>query len=681
MSESKAAQNGSAGAGQIGQDLTPEDYARLAERWITPELAAEAGLRRVTSLEGRDMFGRKKGDLAGIVISNRDPWNGGQDREYRLRLDHLPIEQRADGSRREGQKYIQPPGRGNLLYFPVGVTPEMLADVRLPILITEGEFKAIAAWRCACFENDSPRFVPVAVAGVWNFRGTVGKTTGPNGSRRDVGGVIPDIERISWTGRQVIIAYDTDVKTNSKVRIARWVLRNELLDRHATIGILEWPAGDGKGIDDWLAKVGPEKVLKAIADIHFGDWRSRLIYTQQGNLAACIDNAALMLEHNGAWEGVLAYNEFDGGYYVRRPPPEPVHAEVGEEITDIFDTEVTRWLERKHIMVTPSVVHQVVNLVARRNSFHPVRDYLNSLPSWDRTERIGTWLRDYCGVVHSDVAPNHFAMAAGRKFLISAVARVFGPGSKVDHVLVIEGVQGLGKSTVVRILAGDEFYSDQLGELGSKDASMQLRGVWIMELAELGQLLRTENAQAKAFFTRQMERFRPPYGRRLVAMPRQCVFVGTINSDSYLLDETGNRRYWPVYATAVKLDKLRQDRDRLWAEALHAYRKGERCWLEDKQLIEEAIEEQRDRYVEDPWQARIREYVDGKGSHTGKEPKEDVSIWEVLRDGLWLTAEKCDQRAANRVVRCLTALDWRRYRARDGEKREPRYRRLSKNSI
>jgi hypothetical protein len=666
-------------ASPIGHDLTADDCVRLAARWITMEIALEQKLSRITSIEGLEMFGRKTGNLAGLLIPNTDPWEDDRHvRENRLRLDHPPMERRADGTLREGQKYLQPPGRPNLAYVPVGVTREILDDVRVPILITEGEFKAMAALRCARWESESLRFVPVALAGVCNFRGTVGKITGPDGDRRDVHGVIPDIERIPWKGRRVIIAYDSDAKTNSKVCATRWTFSRELTDRGASVGILEWPPGDGKGIDDWLAKVGPQKVLEAIQEVHFGDWRSRLIYNREGDLVAGFDNAALMFEHSGEWENVLGYNEFTGGYYVLRAPPSPVHVPIGLEITDTFDIEATRWLERKGVFLKPTGVHAVINMAAERNPFHPVRDYLNSLPPWDKVERLGTWLCDYCRVIHSDTEPHLFAMAAGRKFLISAVARVMQPGSKADHVLVLEGLQGIGKSTVVRILAGDEFYSDQLSDLESKDASMQLRGAWIIELAELEQLLRTESPRAKAFFMRQAERFRLPYGRRLVSVPRQCVFIGTINSETYLADSSGGRRYWPAYCTGpIKLGELRRDRDQIWAEALHAYRANEHWWLEDAALIAEAIEEQAARYLEDPWQGNIADYLNGLGDHLAKGRKEDVSVWEVLREGLWLTADKCDQRTANRAARCLQVLGWRRYRAREGGKREQRYRRPS----
>jgi predicted P-loop ATPase len=644
----------------FGDRLTPEDYSRLQARWIPAAMADQAGIRRVTSLVGQEMFGRKRGNLAGAIIPNIAPWDNGQVREYTLRLDHPPLEQRADGSLRETGKYIQPPGRPNLLYFPVGVTTQMLEDVRLPVFIVEGPLKAIAAFRLARHNAAVPRFLPVAVAGVYNFRGTIGKTTGPNGDRRDVKGVIPDIERIVLKGRPAIIAYDADAESNPKVRAARWRLSTALVERGVAVGLLEWPIEEGKGIDDWLATVGPEKVLAAIGNVTFGDWRSRLLRNDSGKLIACYDNAALMLENSAEWVGVLAYSEFTGGYAIRRPPPAPVTAAVGEEITDVFDTEATRWLERKGALARPDMVRRVVDLLARRNSFHPVIDYLNSLPPWDGVKRIGTWLIDYCGVASSDEQPNIYAMAVGEKFLTSAIARVKQPGCKVDHVLVLEGLQNIGKSTVVRILAGDDWFSDQLSEMGGKDCSMQLRGKWIIELSELDALNRVETARAKAFFSQQSERFRLPYGSRIVEIKRQCVFMGTTNSDTWPKDETGGRRFWPVRCSGpIDLDGLRRDRDQLWAEALAAYEAGAKWWLDEPELIAEALEEQRGRYEDDPWQESVIKFAEQEADTADG----SVTIAQILlRIGVELQNQ--DQGKRNRVARCLKSAGWERFRKR-----------------
>ena len=295
--------------------------------------------------------------------------------------------------------------------------------------------------------------------------------------------------------------------------------------------------------------------------------------TRRGRILPCYENVALFLENSPEWNGVLGYNEFTSGYFILKTPPSPVSALTGSEIEDHFDTEAVRWLERRGLMVKPESVRRVVDTIARRNSYHPVREYLESLPLWDGIGRIGTWLIDYCGVESSDSNPNNYAMAVGEKFLISAVKRIMDPGAKCDSILVLEGKQGIGKSTVPRILAGDEWFSDQLADMGSKDASLQLRGLWIVELSELDVLNRAELARAKAFLSQQTERFRLPYGRRLsssatMRVPRHHELR------PWLKDETGGRRFWPVRCKAIDLDGLRRDRDQLWAEALHHYRAG-----------------------------------------------------------------------------------------------------------
>jgi predicted P-loop ATPase len=616
------------------------------------------------------MFARKRGDLSGIIIPNVAP-DSGHVREYRLRLDNPPLEQRADGSLRETNKYIQPPGRPNLFYFPVGVTPQMLEDVRLLLLIVEGEFKAIAGLRLAKYNASAARFLPVAVAGVHSFRGTIGKATGPNGDRRDVKGIIPDVERIALQGRPVIIAYDADCESNPRVRAARWQLSNALIERGAVVGLLEWPIEEGKGIDDWIATVGPEKVLAAIGNVTFGDWHTRLLRNDKGRLIACCDNAALMIENSPDWSGVLAYNNFTGGYAILRPPPAPVTAEAGMEIEDSFDTETVRWLERKGVFIKPDLLRKVVDVIARRNSFHPVVDYLKSLPPWDGTPRIATWLLDYCHVASSDQEPNLFAMAASEKFLISAVARVMQPGCKVDHLLVLEGAQGIGKSTVPRILAGDEWFTDQLNEMGSKDCSMQLRGKWIVELNELDALNRVETARAKAFFSQQTERFRLPYGHRVVEIKRQCAFIGTTNSDTWMKDETGGRRFWPVRCRRgpIDLDGLRRDRDQLWAEALAAYESGRSWWLDDPAIIAQAAEEQRGRFEDDPWQESVIRFAEQDADTDGS-----ITVTQIL-SRIGVDLENQDQARRNRVARSLKAAGWERFRKRVDDRLEWRYHR------
>jgi predicted P-loop ATPase len=661
----------------FGGDLNEGDYRRLAERAISRELADEAGIRRVDSLTGRDMFGRRQGNLAGLIIPNVFPGEG-RIREYRLRLDTPELERRIDGTTRERSKYLQPTGRRTTLYFPPGMPLELLADARKALIVTEGELKAVSLRGIASHGTASPQFAVAAVLGVWNWRGVVGATTGPDGDRRDVKGVIPDIDRINLKGRRVIIAYDADAKTNTSVQAARHQFTAALVERGARVGMLEWPADEGKGIDDRIVKVGAQRVLDDIAKVQFGDWRLLLHRSPAtGNPIPSFDNASIALERAPEWAGVLGFDEFTAEICALREPPSPVTATVGAAIGDNFVTEATRWLERQGIMVKPPAVHQIINAVARRNVYHPVRDYLLSLPPWDGTPRLDTWLIDYCGVASSDAEPNEYAMAVGPKFLVSAVARIFQPGAKVDHMLVLEGEQGARKSSVARILAGDERFTDAVKEFGGKDCSMQLQGKWIVEVGELGAMKRGEVEHVKAFLSQQVERYRPPYGRFVINQPRQCIFIGTTNSDTYLQDESGNRRFWPIRCGAIDLEGLVRDRDQIWAEeALLRYRQGEHWWLEDEAIIEAATEQQRARYQEDPWQSRVSTLAEEeaeRSTSTHPDGRGSVSVWEILVR-LGVETARQDLAAAGRVSRCLKAGGWERFQERRGKEREWRYR-------
>jgi predicted P-loop ATPase len=339
-------------------------------------------------------------------------------------------------------------------------------------------------------------------------------------------------------------------------------------------------------------------------------------------------------------------------------------------------------------MVKPELVRRVVDIIARRNSYHPVRDYLESLPQWDCTPRIATWLVDYCGVESSESSPNSYAMAVGEKFLVAAVKRIMDPGAKCDSVLVLEGKQGIGKSTVPRILAGADWFSDQLADMGSKDASLQLRGLWIIELSELDVLNRAELARVKAFLSQQTERFRLPYGRRVIQVPRQCVFFGTTNSDSWIKDETGGRRFWPVRCQAINLDGLRRDRDQIWAEALHQYRAGATWWLDEAEVVRAAIEEQRKRYQADVWQGQIAKWLESPSQRVNADGRrvaeftssaDSVTISDVLHHCIGKPLEMWNQADKNRIASCLTALDWERHRSGPKNAREWRYRKVSQS--
>jgi predicted P-loop ATPase len=273
---------------------------------------------------------------------------------------------------------------------------------------------------------------------------------------------------------------------------------------------------------------------------------------------------------------------------------------------------------------------------------------------------VDSWLSTYLGAEDTE-----YIRAIGSRWLISAVARIFRPGAKADCCLILEGPQGIRKSTALRALAG-EFFTDELADLGSKDAAMQTRGVWIIELSELDSLSHSEVARIKAFMSRTTDRFRPPYGMRLVESPRQCVFAGTVNHSTYLRDETGGRRFWPINCDRIDVESLARDRDQLWAEAKARFEAGCVWWLDSADLVRMASDEQTERYEGDPWEEVIGRWSDDRSN---------VSISEILEkclqkpQGLWTQSDK------NRAARCLRFLGWERYRERQGARLEWRYRR------
>ena len=271
-----------------GEKPTATDTRRVCEdSWLTPDLVDRARIRRVDDAEGRELVGRngKAGEYQGLAFPYFVPGQNAV-REYRIRRDNPDLELR-DGSTRKRGKYLAPPGRGNMLYFVPGTPPDALANVNLPVTLVEGEKKTLALHRLARWGTEAPRWLPVGISGVWSWRGTVGKTNGPNGERRDVKGAISDLGRVVWEERLVYICFDSDVLTNTSVQAARRQLANELRMRGARVRLVTLAdrGGTKVGIDDFLVSDGPEAALalfESATDTGNPDLL-RLPYTDAGN--------------------------------------------------------------------------------------------------------------------------------------------------------------------------------------------------------------------------------------------------------------------------------------------------------------------------------------------------------------------------------------------------------------
>ncbi len=296
--------------------------------------------------------------------------------------------------------------------------------------------------------------------------------------------------------------------------------------------------------------------------------------------------------------------------------------------------------------------------------FNPVVEYLASL-KWDGRRRIERWTVDYLGA--TDTRLNR---EFGRLMLIAAVRRARAPGTKFDQIVVLEGKEGTGKSSAVKILAGEENFSDQ-HIMGASDKEQQeaFTGVWLHEIAELAGMRRADVEKIKQFASRTEDRARPAYGRIRVDMKRRGIFIATTNESSYLKSETGNRRFWPIDTRYITLKQIAEDRDLLWAEAALAESKGESIELSEA-LRREAAEQQEGRREGDVWENIIDDIVNKENASIG-----DISIVEILRGPPFHVPERdIGQVEQNRVARVLQRKGFERYRASDAG-RTWRYRR------
>jgi predicted P-loop ATPase len=316
-------------------------------------------------------------------------------------------------------------------------------------------------------------------------------------------------------------------------------------------------------------------------------------------------------------------------------------------------------------MVNSKVGAEAVQTVARENSFHPVLDYLRSL-EWDGVPRISEWLTIYLGAEATE-----FTKAIGRRWLISAIARVERPGCQVDHTLLLEGPQGIKKSTALRTLATDDWFVDHVSDLGTKDSRLDLCGKWIVELSEMDRVRGAQLERVKAFLTQRIDHFRPPYGRRSEDVRRQCVFAASVNNETPLTDETGNRRWWPVRCGAIDIDALIHDRDQLWAEAYKRYHAGDVWWLDSAELNQAALQEQDERYDPGVWDDLILDWADDPKQRYERdgqtqlpiEPfnstRDRVTVTDILVHAIRKPPDRCTQADRNQVVRCLVHHGWR----------------------
>jgi predicted P-loop ATPase len=377
------------------------------------------------------------------------------------------------------------------------------------------------------------------------------------------------------------------------------------------------------------------------------EWQQDLIRSESGKPVANLANALLALREDVAFKDMFALDEMLCAPVLLRSLDGDATDFKPRVLTDVDIGLLQERLQQIALLrLSKDIAHQAVEIVAYQRRFHPVRDYLNGL-AWDSTSRLRTWLTNYIGVERSP-----YIEKIGTMFLISMVARIFEPGCKTDHMLVIEGPQGELKSTACQVL-GAEWFSDHLPDVtAGKDVSQHLRGKWLLEVSELHAMSRAEAALLKGFISRRVERYRPSYGRREVIEPRQCVFLGTTNKDTYLRDETGGRRFWPLKVGTINIDALIADRDQLFAEAVRLYRDGVRWWPDKSFERDHIMPEQAARYEGDAWEDTIADYL--------KQKTDKVTVGEIARSALFIETPRIGTADQRRIVAVLELLGWRR---------------------
>lgn len=545
------------------------------------------------------------------------------------------------------------------LYVPAAL---LSADLSRPVVIVEGEKCAEAGHRLLGHEFDFvswPGGCKTIHLAAWGW--LKGRTVY----------LWPDCdaqrERLSRAEREA----DTDPKTKPLLPAHRQpgmqamagIGSTLVADHGCTVSMCAIPApgsvGDGWDIADaidagWTADqvrafirqadafVAPDDPTRARAAQVPGDgpagaspdvqaWRVKLLESKDGVVRPVRENVVLALDGlalpDGARlagvpeaQGVIGFNEFTNNVDKLKPTPWGTPAGAWDEVDELLMGE---WLVREHRLpsVPRSTLEEAVLMVAKRHAYHPVRQQLQALRGrWDGQQRLATWLSRCCMEEdeHDHTDPLHQYLARVGSWLVMALcARVLRPGCKFDYMVIFEGAQGVGKSTLARVLGGD-YYADTGLVMGDKDSYQNLQGVTVYEMGELDALNRAEITRIKQFISSQEDRFRASFDRRPKDYPRQVVFIGTTNEDHYLIDPTGNRRFWPVQVTRqIDLAWLQANREQMFAEALAYLDIGKRFHPTPKEQRELFNPQQQQRTVENAIESAVSRYLYPAGMATG----------------------------------------------------------------
>jgi putative DNA primase/helicase len=385
-------------------------------------------------------------------------------------------------------------------------------------------------------------------------------------------------------------------------------------------------------------------------------WKSFLLRTKGYDLVPNLSNVWDILQNDDRWQGVLAYDEFAQRVVkLKKPPFWNGQGEVGEWNAQ-DDAHTAVWLAKIY-RFSPSagLVAEAVELHARSNTVNPPKDWITSL-KWDGQERLPTWMQKYMGVPITK-----YTKRVATWFFMGMVKRVLEPGCKFDYCLVLEGPQGRKKSSALAVIGG-EWYGDTDLDLHNKDSMSALRGKILYEFSELGSVAKAEATKQKSFLSRQVDEYRPVYGRREIRVPRQLVFSGSTNEWEWNKDPTGGRRFWPVEVMQeIDIDGLKAVRDQLFAEALERVNDGLRYWPTLEEQTEYFDKEQLKRTIHESYIDAIEPFLNIQVT--------PFTLYHVANEWLKIDPSKISRDIQTRLGNALRQLDCKRVEKRNSEHR------------
>ncbi|MGL5874204.1 MAG: VapE domain-containing protein, partial [Xenococcaceae cyanobacterium] len=514
------------------------------------------------------------------------------------------------------------PANGNVTFWDW-----VKANPRLPIVLTEGAKKAGALMTSG--------YCAIALPGI------------DNGSRNVDGNkqLIAQLNVLACPNREFIFAFDSDKKWNTKKHVTAAILRTGrlLIELDCWAYVVEWKPDLGKGADDLIVSQG-EDYFHALFEARIRLREYEELKKQKSEYLPTVELLEFM---EGEFEDRLSFDELRSEILLDGKPTK-------------LDSELKSWFAKTYgYRCSKEDLESHFAFIAKQNSFNPVKQYLEQCHSHATRIDIDNLATRYFG--SNDPLYNTFV----RKWLIGAVARAAVPGCQMDYALVLLGKQGQFKSHFFRALGG-EFFDDSIKDIPSDDAHLTLDSCWIAELAELDRITRKkEAADVKHFITQRQPRFRKRYDREVSEHPRRTVICGSVNKDEFLIDETGNRRFWviPVSLDVHRIDiaQLKAERNGIWASAIDAYLAGELPMLDDESEL--LSEENNKRFeVHDEWESDIESYL---------EEREEISVGEILSLVFDIEPAKQDKQLQMRATNVLTKLGWKKLgqRERQGKKK------------